>query len=64
MGDIEMAQCDFCKQTKPVVRTYVYPSNYEKPKSIEERAKLYNEGDYFLCIKTCVDCGEPTEGKS
>lgn len=62
-GYIEFDKCDFCKEEKPVWRTYFYPSNYEKPKSLEEKNKLYNQGNYFIFLKTCNDCGEPTNKK-
>ena len=59
MGDIEKAVCDFCREVKPVKRTYFYPSKYKKPDDIKDQVKLYNEGNYFVHIKTCFDCGEP-----
>lgn len=58
-GEIEVDKCDFCHQEKPVWRTYLYPNKYKKPESFEERNKLYNQGDYFIIIRTCNDCGEP-----
>lgn len=58
-GEIEFDKCDFCKEEKPVWRTYLYPSKYQKPESFEERNKLYNQGDYFIYLKTCADCGDP-----
>lgn len=57
--DIEQDACDFCKEVKPVERTYLKPSKYVKPEDIEEQCKLYNEGSYFIIIKTCTDCGTP-----
>ena len=30
-GDIEMGKCDFCKEIKPVQRTYLEPTKYTKP---------------------------------
>ena len=60
MGECEIDKCDFCHEVKTVERTYLCPSKYEKPKNIEERSKLYNEGLYFITIKTCSDCGTPT----
>ena len=58
-GDIEIGKCDFCKQHKPISRTYFYPSRYQKSESLEERNELHNQGDYFAIIYTCVDCGNP-----
>lgn len=63
MGDTEMAKCDFCHETKSVTRTYLYPSRYKKPTTPEGRQALYNEGDYFTYVKTCIDCGEPVKHK-
>ena len=57
-GDCEMDNCDFCHEVKHVNRTYLYPSKYVKP-TTEERFKLYNEGNYFIIIRTCVNCGKP-----
>lgn len=59
MGEIEVAQCSFCKETKQVNRTYLKPSKYVKPENLEERNKLYNQGDYFIILWHCNDCGEP-----
>tara|TARA_R100000656_G_C3852217_1_gene107826 strand:- start:35 stop:220 length:186 start_codon:yes stop_codon:yes gene_type:complete len=61
MGDIEVDKCDFCHQTKQVERTYLRPSKYQKPKDPVESSKLYNEGNYFIIVKTCGDCGKPKE---
>lgn len=58
-GDVEMDKCDFCQEVKPVERTYLRPSKYVKPESPEEYLKLYNEGNYFIIVKTCFDCGTP-----
>jgi len=58
-GDVEYDKCDFCHIEKPVGRTYLRPSKYVKPKNPEEYLKLYNEGGYFIIIKTCSECGEP-----
>ena len=58
-GDIETGQCDFCKETKSIVRTYIKPLRYTKPKNPEDWQKLYNQGDYFIVIRTCHDCGCP-----
>jgi len=52
-GDTEVDNCDFCKVIKPVERTYLKPSKYIKPTDIEKSNPLYNEGDYFIIIKTC-----------
>ena len=59
-GCIEHDKCDFCKQEKPVWRTYLRPTKYVKPENLEEANKLYNQGSYFIIVKTCNDCGEPT----
>lgn len=58
-GHVEMDKCDFCQEVKPVERTYLRPSKYVKPESPEEYLKLYNEGGYFIIVKTCSDCGVP-----
>lgn len=58
-GECEMDKCDFCREIKIVGRTYLYPKKYIKPDTIEERIGLYNEGSYFIIVKTCSDCGEP-----
>ena len=57
--EIEFDKCDFCKEEKPVWRTYLKPTKYVKPTEFEKYKKLYNEGDYFIIIRTCNDCGEP-----
>lgn len=59
MGDVEVDVCDFCKQVKPVGRTYLYPSKYVKPENALNSVVLYNEGNYFIIVKTCNDCGTP-----
>jgi hypothetical protein len=59
MGDIEFGKCDFCKEDNPVNRTYLRPSKYIKSGDIIKDHKLYNEGNYFIIIRTCNDCGEP-----
>jgi len=59
MCDIEKAKCDFCKEIKQVERTYLYPSKYIKSSDSTSNQNLYNEGDYFIIIKTCTDCGKP-----
>lgn len=58
-GDIEVNKCDFCKQVKPVQRTYLEPSEYVKSKDPIANNHLYNQGDYFIIIRTCSDCGVP-----
>ncbi len=58
-GSVESDKCDFCRETKIVERTYLRPSKYVKPSNPEEYAKLYNEGRYFIIVKTCSDCGVP-----
>jgi hypothetical protein len=58
-GCIEHDKCDFCHEEKPVWRTYLRPSKYVEPEKIEDKAHLYNQGSYFIIIKTCNDCGEP-----
>lgn len=57
MADQELAECDFCKRIEFVERTYLKPSKYVKP--TEGYNKLYNEGGYFIIIRTCSDCGKP-----
>lgn len=59
MGEIEKDFCDFCKQNKPVERTYLKPSKYVKKKNNALNNKLYNQGDYFAIIRSCFDCGIP-----
>jgi len=58
MGETEIDKCDFCKEIKPIERTYLYPSKYKKPQG-EDKYKLYNEGNYFIIVRTCSDCGTP-----
>ena len=58
-GEIEFGKCDFCKEEKPVWRTYLYPSKYQKPELFEQRRILHNQGDYFIYLSTCNDCGDP-----
>jgi len=60
MGDQEMDKCDFCKEVKIVNRTYLHPRKYKKPTDVIEASKLYNEGNYFIIVRTCNNCGEPT----
>jgi hypothetical protein len=55
----EMNKCDFCNQIKSVERTYLHPSKYAKEQGAFINKTLYNEGDYFIIVKTCVDCGTP-----
>ena len=59
MCDIEVDLCDFCHESKPVERTYLKPSKYIKPEKFEEYDELWNQGDYFIIIKTCSNCGKP-----
>lgn len=59
MCDIEKDLCDFCHESKPVERTYLKPSKYIKPEKFEDYDELWNQGDYFIIIKTCSDCGKP-----
>lgn len=61
MSDIEISTCDFCHEEKQVERTYLKPSVYVKPSTMEERNHLYNQGDYFIIIRTCADCGTPKQ---
>ena len=58
-GDIEQAICDFCHEIKPVQRTYLIPSKYIKSQDPAVNEHLHNEGDYFIIIRTCHDCGIP-----
>jgi hypothetical protein len=58
-GDIEMDKCDFCNEVKPVERTYLRPSKYVKP-VFPENTKLYNDGNYWVIVRTCHECGTPT----
>lgn len=60
-GEAEQDKCDFCHEIKTVGRTYLRPSKYIKPDTLEERNKLYNQGGYFVIVKTCSDCGEPKD---
>lgn len=59
MGDIEKDRCDFCKEVKSIERTYLYPTLYKKSEDLTINNHLYNQGDYFIIIKTCNDCGKP-----
>jgi len=59
MGEQEQDKCDFCKEVKPVERTYLRPSKYVKSFDLTVNNHLYNQGDYFIIIKTCADCGTP-----
>jgi hypothetical protein len=58
-GEVEMDTCDFCHEVKHVERTYLRPSKYKKPENPEEYCNLYNEGRYFIIVRTCFDCGTP-----
>ena len=59
MSDQEVGRCGFCQSIKPVNRLYLYPSLYKKPEDISERKALHNEGDYFIMVYFCSDCGIP-----
>ena len=58
-GGVEHDKCDFCQIEKPIERTYLRPSKFKKPFKIEDRSHLFNQGEYFIIIKTCSDCGVP-----
>lgn len=58
-GEVEQDKCDFCHEIKPVERTYLRPSVYVKTGGIVKNQYLYNEGNYFIIIKTCIECGVP-----
>jgi hypothetical protein len=58
-GEVEMDHCDFCQEIKSVERTYLRPSKYVKSNDQTLNQHLYNEGSYFIIIKTCFDCGTP-----
>jgi hypothetical protein len=58
-GEVEQDVCDFCRQDKPVERTYLRPSKYQKSDNPIVNKDLYNEGSYFIIIRTCFDCGKP-----
>lgn len=60
-GVAEMATCDFCHETKHVKRTYLRPSKYVEPEHIEDKHHLYNQGSYFIIVRTCYDCGVPKQ---
>jgi hypothetical protein len=59
MSKIEHNTCDFCHLDKPVERTYLRPTLYKKPEDLTKAIKLYNEGNYFIIIRSCSDCGKP-----
>lgn len=59
MNDVESGTCDFCHLVKPVERTYLRPTLYKRPENLTEAVNLYNEGNYFIIIRTCSDCGKP-----
>ena len=63
-GSIEMDKCDFCQEIKQVERTYLQPSKYVKEQGAFINKTLYNEGDYFIIVKTCDDCGTPTSSQT
>lgn len=58
-GDIEKGICNFCLKEKIVSRTYLRPTKYVKPEKFEVYNNLYNQGDYFIIIFTCDECGVP-----
>lgn len=58
-GELEIALCDFCDEEKQVERTYLKPSKYVKPKDPKDHLHLNNEGNYFVIIYSCKDCGPP-----
>ncbi len=59
MDSIEQDKCDFCKEIRQVNRTYLKPSRYVKSTNLTVNNHLYNQGDYFIIVKTCEDCGKP-----
>lgn len=59
MGEAEVDFCDFCRNIKNVQRTYLKPTLYKKPEDSIAVNKLYNEGNYFIIIRTCAECGPP-----
>ena len=61
---LEMDKCDFCQEIKQVERTYLHPSKYVKEQGAFINKTLYNEGDYFIIVKTCIDCGTPTSSQT
>jgi len=58
-GTVEQDLCDFCHENKLVERTYLRPSKYIKSDDSVINNDLYNQGSYFIIIKTCCDCGKP-----
>lgn len=58
-GSIEMDECNFCHEIKQVERTYLRPSKYVKSDDPMVNKDLYNEGRYFIIVRTCSDCGVP-----
>jgi len=58
-GTCEVDKCDFCHEIKTVERTYLSPNKYVKSTDTTINNHLYNQGDYFIIIKTCNDCGTP-----
>ena len=63
-GSIEMDKCDFCQEIKQVERTYLKPSKYVKEQGAFINNTLYNQGDYFIIVKTCADCGTPAPSQT
>lgn len=65
MGNQEFGVCSFCKQKKVLSRTYLFPSRYRKPGKLEDRKDLHNQGDYFVILWNCTECGPPvTDGRT
>ena len=63
-GCIEIDKCDFCQEAKQVERTYLHPSKYVKEQGAFINKTLYNEGDYFIIVKTCSECGTPKSSQT
>lgn len=59
MGEAEYDTCDFCHLDKIVKRTYLRPTLYKRPEDPVTANRLYNEGNYFIIIRTCAECGPP-----
>lgn len=59
IGDVEIGTCSFCQKEKYVSRAFIKPSKYIQPVDIKERSKLHNEGNYFVILWYCNDCGKP-----
>jgi hypothetical protein len=61
MSEVEQDLCDFCHENKSVQRTYLRPSKYKKSNDPVINNDLYNQGSYFIIIRTCFDCGTPDD---